>query len=366
MDPEPGPPPFLAFAPTPPPALGAWPLAGRGVRGGIAGGPLEVGSPIAPSVARELERSGGEVELIEGPAARERERADAVFRARATIVVRVVRALRGAVPVERLARDEGEGRRAAAALDLAVTAMAWHAPLHELVTRHLLDPDLQRPALRRAAYAAVCGARLGWPDRVLADIALGAALAGVGLLTVPRGVVEKPGRLSPVERRTLQRHPAAAAALLGPILGPVCPLAPRIALEQAERFDGTGHPAGLAGAAIRPEAQVVAVAARYLAAVSDRPYRAALRPHEAAEVLMSEAGRLAHPTIVTAFLESVAAYPVGTMVRLSDRRAGRVRAPGTGTRPVVVVHWDPDGRPCDQVEVDLAAKPTLFIESVAA
>jgi HD-GYP domain-containing protein (c-di-GMP phosphodiesterase class II) len=108
---------------------------------------------------------------------------------------------------------------------------------------------------------------------------------------------------------------------------------------------------------------VVATAVRYLAATSDRPYRKAMPPHEAAEVLMSESGRLAHPSVVHAFLDAVAPYPVGSLVRLSDGRAGRILRAGTGSRPVVEVNWGPDGRVTDPVEVDLTASPTLFVSA---
>jgi HD-GYP domain-containing protein (c-di-GMP phosphodiesterase class II) len=56
-----------------------------------------------------------------------------------------------------------------------------------------------------------------------------------------------------------------------------------------ERWDGAGYPDGLAGENIPFEARVVAVADAFHAMISERPYRKAIPPRQALEIL--EAGR---------------------------------------------------------------------------
>src|SRR5206468_11234718 len=58
-----------------------------------------------------------------------------------------------------------------------------------------------------------------------------------------------------------------------------------------ERWDGSGYPDGLRGAAIPLGARIVAVADVYDALTSTRPYREALPHHVAIEHIVGEAGR---------------------------------------------------------------------------
>ena len=57
-----------------------------------------------------------------------------------------------------------------------------------------------------------------------------------------------------------------------------------------ERMDGSGYPDGLRGEAIPLKARILQVADIYDALTTDRPYREALVPEEAQQVLFREAG----------------------------------------------------------------------------
>ena len=69
-----------------------------------------------------------------------------------------------------------------------------------------------------------------------------------------------------------------------------------------ERWDGTGYPDGLAGAAIPLGARIVAVADVFDALTSDRPYRGALSRDVALAHLIGEAGRTLDADVVAALL----------------------------------------------------------------
>jgi HD-GYP domain-containing protein (c-di-GMP phosphodiesterase class II) len=71
-----------------------------------------------------------------------------------------------------------------------------------------------------------------------------------------------------------------------------------------ERPDGHGYPEGRRED-VPLEAAIIAVADAYEAMTSDRPYRPALAPEEAAEELRREAGRQFHPDVVAALLRAV-------------------------------------------------------------
>ena len=70
-----------------------------------------------------------------------------------------------------------------------------------------------------------------------------------------------------------------------------------------ERYDGTGYPDRLAGAAIPIEARIVAAADAYVAMTTDRVYSAARTPQEAAAELRRSGGTHLDPAVVAALLD---------------------------------------------------------------
>jgi HD-GYP domain-containing protein (c-di-GMP phosphodiesterase class II) len=70
--------------------------------------------------------------------------------------------------------------------------------------------------------------------------------------------------------------------------------------------------------------RLIAVSDVFDALTSDRPYRSALLPSEAMEYVMGGAGSLFDPEFVFLFTRKVAAYPLGTCVKLSNGETGIV------------------------------------------
>jgi HD-GYP domain-containing protein (c-di-GMP phosphodiesterase class II) len=76
----------------------------------------------------------------------------------------------------------------------------------------------------------------------------------------------------------------------------------RIVRHDHERWDGGGYPDGLRGEEIPIGARIVLVVDAWHAMVSDRPYRAGLRPEQAREELLRHAGSQFDPEVVHAML----------------------------------------------------------------
>jgi putative nucleotidyltransferase with HDIG domain len=138
----------------------------------------------------------------------------------------------------------------------------------------LRDPYTAGHQRRVAQLAGAIAAGLGWDDARIETLELAARLHDIGKIIVPADILSKPGRLSELEMQLVRQHASASAALITDIEfgGPVA----AIVHQHHERLDGTGYPAGLAGAEILPEARVLAVADVVEAMSSHRPYRAAL------------------------------------------------------------------------------------------
>jgi len=131
-------------------------------------------------------------------------------------------------------------------------------------------------------------------------IELCALLHDVGKISTPESILQKPGPLTAAEWEVMRDHSAAGQRILDRL-----PSLARCALvvrAHHERWDGFGYPDALAGENIPFEARVVAVADAFHAMISDRPYRKAIAPRRALEILKSGRGTQWDPAVVDCML----------------------------------------------------------------
>ena len=164
---------------------------------------------------------------------------------------------------------------------------------------------------RVARFAEVTARELGLPDHIVGRIRLAGLLHDIGKSELPAEILEKPGPLTPDQWDRVREHPEAGARLLShaifdDVRGWV--------LGHHERVDGLGYPQGLAGAAIPIGARIIAVADAYEAMTSDRPYRRARNPEDAAEELRACAGSQFDAEVVEAFLRALQHERVAALV----------------------------------------------------
>lgn len=152
---------------------------------------------------------------------------------------------------------------------------------------------------RVARYAVMTAERMALPAEEIARIRTAAAVHDVGKLHVPKGIIEKPGKLSDAERVLVQRHAEEGARMVS-CLGD--PELTAIVRHHHERFDGGGYPDRLAVDRIPLGARVIAVADAFDAMSAARPYAPATRHKRALDVLRSESGKQFDPAVVRAFL----------------------------------------------------------------
>jgi diguanylate cyclase (GGDEF)-like protein/putative nucleotidyltransferase with HDIG domain len=148
-------------------------------------------------------------------------------------------------------------------------------------------------------YAASLARHLRLPALDVQAVEIAALLHDIGKLAVPEHILSKPGPLTANERRKMQIHAQVGAEIVSAVPFP-CPVAPLIRSHH-ERWDGTGYPARLRGEQIPLGARILSVVDCYDALTSDRPYRLALSPYEAARMLQQEAGKAFDPHIVSQF-----------------------------------------------------------------
>jgi diguanylate cyclase (GGDEF)-like protein len=135
----------------------------------------------------------------------------------------------------------------------------------------------------------------------LETIEMGAVLHDIGKIAIPDGILQKPGPLTPDERRIIQTHPQIGHDILVGI--PFLHDAAEIVLRHHESFDGSGYPFGLKGSEICIGARLFAVVDSYHAMRSERVYRPAMDEKSARDEIVRCSGSQFDPLVVAAFLK---------------------------------------------------------------
>lgn len=137
-----------------------------------------------------------------------------------------------------------------------------------------------------AIISLIMAVELGYSDKELWNIGLGALLHDVGKLLVPKPIIQKPGPLTDMEMVYIRQHCELGMSSLEPYCLPTeCT---DIVLEHHERLDGSGYPKGLKGDQICRNARIVMIADVVDAITSGRPYKPPQEMNAAIRILRSE------------------------------------------------------------------------------
>lgn len=163
------------------------------------------------------------------------------------------------------------------------------------------DPYTAGHSLRVAHYSRAVGGRMGLDERELDVIETGARLHDIGKIGIPDSVLQKAGRLTDEEFKTIRAHPQIGKRMLKRV-GGFEPYLPVIEFHH-ENHDGTGYPYGMRGKDIPLCARIVHVADAYDAMTSHRTYRKAMEHDSAVTILREKAGTQFDPEVVRIFVE---------------------------------------------------------------
>lgn len=171
-----------------------------------------------------------------------------------------------------------------------------------LILRQFISNDkyTQNHSYRVSVYAAKLASYLGFSSDRIEDVRASALLHDIGKLDISRELLYKAARLTQEEFEEMQNHVQKGVGMLEPVGGSLRRVLP-IVLAHHDRFDGSGyHPTR--GEEIPLEARIISVADVYDSLTSDRPYRKAMSPFEAKEIIAKGSGTDFDPKVVEAFL----------------------------------------------------------------
>jgi putative nucleotidyltransferase with HDIG domain len=184
-----------------------------------------------------------------------------------------------------------------------------------LILRHLVSKDeyTEHHSHRVSEYAARIAAHLKLSPERIEDVRAAGLLHDIGKLEISRELLYKAARLTSDEYQEIQQHVGKGVEMLETVGGSLRRVIP-IVLAHHDKFDGSGyHPTK--GEQIPIEARIISVADVYDSLTSDRPYRKAMSPFEAKDIIVKGTSTDFDPHVVDAFL---AAFQFGEMdVRLA-------------------------------------------------
>lgn len=133
------------------------------------------------------------------------------------------------------------------------------------------DDDTGEHVRRIQMYSTLLAHKAGLGDDGAEEIGYSSIMHDVGKISVPDGILKKPGKLTDQEYEIMKAHTFNGAQILPQ--KPFFTSARRIAHSHHERWDGRGYPDNLMGEDIPLEARIVAIADVFDALTSKRPYK---------------------------------------------------------------------------------------------
>ena len=188
--------------------------------------------------------------------------------------------------------------------------------------------------LNVARLSVMLGRRFELDERDLVDLGWSALLHDLGKLHVPIHILNKVKKFSPEELAIMQSHPLESLAAFVKLQPVTIETINRLsaAFEHHQRFDLKGYPVVQRKLNLHPFSRIVSVADTFDAMTTDRIYQRRILPDLALRIMSQGFGTIFDPIVLQAFITSMGAYPVGSLVRLSDQRLGFVTGYGENSR----------------------------------
>lgn len=231
-----------------------------------------------------------------------------------------------------------------------------------MLKRELAQDDyMHTHALNVAVLSMSVALRMGYGERAIKQLGIGALFQDIGMLRIPREVRLATRPLNDEEWAEVRCHPIYTIDTLERS-GIRATTSLFVGYQSHERADASGYPRRRDARFIHPLSQLAGLTDAYAAMTEPRPHRPAMLPYEAVKtILLDTKHQRFNPQIVRALLDCVSLFPVGSLVELTDGSSARVvRAnPGQHTLPVITPVRS-DGRPTGQ-EIDLAGQGDLAI-----
>lgn len=241
--------------------------------------------------------------------------------------------------------------------------------LNFVMAPHNEEDYLYDHSLKLCLVSLSLASAMGYSRAQSLEVAQGALLSDVGMMLVPESIRFKRGKLSESEMHEIQKHPKLSLTLLEHVHG-LSEASLIIPYQHHERLTGSGYPDKRAGNTVSKFSRIVAIADVFTALISTRSYRESLVPYQAMVSLLAMCGKgLLDGDQVKYLLGAMSIFPLGSLVRLSSGRIGKVVGPNPSefTKPLVSVLTSEMGAPLlesDIFQIDIATSGEKIVEAL--
>lgn len=178
-------------------------------------------------------------------------------------------------------------------------------------------------SIRTSIIALAFGRHLALSRDELNTLGLGVLMHDVGMVRVPKSILEKPAGLARNEFEIMAQHVKWGLEILEES-GGVPPGAQDVVGQHHERGEGHGYPNHLKGPAIMPAGLIGAIVDVYDAVTSDRTYGVAMSAEDALKRMYEWRHKDFTAQLVEDFIRCMGIFPIGSLVELSSGSVGVV------------------------------------------
>ena len=238
-----------------------------------------------------------------------------------------------------------------------ISYMAVESDDFEYLTTHAINTTI---------ISIIGGKELKLDENQLRLLGIASLLHDLGMLKIPKEILNKKDKLTSSEYSIIKSHPISAYKQMSnsglfnqDVLDAV--------LQHHEQFDGNGYPRKLNGSKINIFAKIISIADSFEAQIAQRVYRKSKTGYMAMKSVLAEAQNRFDPKVLRAFLLTLSIYPPGSLLQLNDNSIGTVISinPTAPLRPVIRIIVDEFGEKISEnVTKDLKEESELFIVKV--
>lgn len=233
---------------------------------------------------------------------------------------------------------------------------------HSLTDIRTKDEYTFSHCISTTVYALLIGKKMKYSRHMLEQLTIGALLHDIGKMLLDTNILYKKETLSEMELQYVKQHVMKGYEYIKN--SPDIPeLSKNVILCHHERLDGSGYPNRLLENQLDPFSRIAGIADVYDALISDRCYRKKWKTNKALKFLLENSGTKFDADMVRVFMQNIAIFPNGSVIRLSDGRVALVKEQNSNLplRPIIKVFADRWGQVTPIEEIDLMQVLSLTI-----
>ena len=249
--------------------------------------------------------------------------------------------------------------------DIVYTEKAASILYGKAVLGNGIPDNLAAHSANVCIYSLMLGKGANYSHGQLIELGITALLHDIGMVFVPKEIVNKRGKLTTSEFKQIRKHPDYSYKILQ-TLGKKYLWIANVVSQEQERENGQGYPNGLKGDEIHDYAKIIGIVDVYEALTHHRPQRRGHMPHDAVKLILGTQKNLFSDEVKRLLLKKLSCFPLGSYVKLNSKAICKVIEvyEDSPLRPTVEILFDSQKRKLQNKKIiRLTEAPLLHITS---